>query len=58
MGNLQRNSTGWAAKFFNGSIKDYFQIDNSYVFRKLKHLFAPFLTKNIPEIGQGNDETF
>lgn len=58
MGNLGKTSSGWAEKFFNSSIKDYFQIDNAYLSKKLKHLFAPFLTKNTPQAGEGNDGTF
>ena len=58
MGNLQNNSMGLAEKFFNGSIKNYFQIDNTYLSKKLKHLFIPFLTKNITEVSQGNEENF
>jgi protein transport protein YIF1 len=46
MGNIGRNSSGWANQFFNSSLKTYFEIDNSFLLRKLKHLFLPFLSKN------------
>ena len=55
-GNMLKNKISslqvdsWAYRFFNSSFSSYFEIDNSYLLRKLRYLVFPFYFKeNLPQ---------
>lgn len=39
------NANSWAKQAFNSSIKGYFEIDNSYLMGKLRHIIFPFMSR-------------
>ena len=49
MNAVDKNLDSWAARCFQGSFKEYFEVETGYVLRKLLFILFPFLQFNKAE---------